>query len=47
MNDFLKGILFLALILYIVSPVDLIPGPIDDVLLLLMTIASNSKAITD
>ena len=47
MNDFFKGILFLGLIIYIVSPVDLVPGPIDDILLLLMTIASNKKAITD
>ena len=47
MNDFLKGILFLALIFYIVSPVDLVPGPIDDALLILMSLASSTKSITD
>lgn len=43
MNTFMKGILFVALALYVVSPVDLAPGPIDDILLLLVTIASQSK----
>jgi len=47
MNDFLKGILFLALILYIVSPVDFVPGPIDDILLILMSVASETRSLTD
>ncbi len=35
MNGVLKGMLLVLLIIYIVSPVDLCPGPVDDVILLL------------
>ncbi len=39
MNGFLKGILMLVVILYIVSPVDAVPGPVDDILLVLFSVA--------
>ena len=41
MTDFMKGIVFLAVLFYIISPVDLVPGPIDDLILLAMTVASR------
>lgn len=37
MNGVLKGMLLVLLIIYIVSPVDLCPGPVDDIILLLCT----------
>ena len=36
MNGVLKGMLIALIIVYVVSPLDLCPGPIDDILLLLL-----------
>lgn len=44
-SSFVKGCLFVLVLLYIISPVDLVPGPIDDILLLLFSVASSKKAI--
>ena len=46
MSSSLKGMLFILLVIYIISPVDLCPGPIDDIILLLITLC-NRKAIED
>lgn len=35
MNGILKGMLLVLLIIYVVSPVDLYPGPVDDIILLI------------
>ena len=43
MNSAMKGIIIMAVIIYIVSPIDLAPGPIDDILVLLLGIAANKK----
>ena len=43
-NGLLKALLAVLLGLYVVSPVDLAPGAIDDLLLLLLTAAMNTKA---
>ncbi len=43
-NGLLKALLAVLLGLYVVSPVDLAPGAIDDLLLLLLTAAMNMKA---
>ena len=43
MNNVMKGIIMLAVIIYIVSPIDIAPGPIDDILVLLMGIAASKK----
>ena len=32
MSGFAKGMMFILVLLYVVSPVDLCPGPIDDLL---------------
>ncbi len=47
MKGFLKFCAFLAVAAYIVSPVDLVPGPIDDAILLMMSIgaAGGGKAL--
>lgn len=42
-NGFVKVMLFALLAIYIISPVDLAPGPIDDLLLILFSAAINSR----
>ena len=44
MNNVGKTVLFALLIIYIVSPIDAFPGPIDDAILLLISIIVNTKA---
>lgn len=41
MNNVMKVILSVLAILYLVSPIDLCPGPIDDIIVLLLTLAYN------
>ena len=41
MEDVMKNMLLIIIVLYILSPVDLCPGPIDDLIILLMTISMN------
>ena len=42
MADFLKGVLVtLMIVLYVVSPVDFFPGPIDDFILVIIGIMST------
>ncbi len=43
MNGAVKGIIILAVIIYIVSPVDIAPGPIDDLIVLLLGIAASKN----
>ena len=40
-KSFLKGMLFALLIVYVVSPVDFLPGPVDDLLAILMYYIAN------
>ncbi len=49
MADFMKGVLVtLMIILYIVSPVDFFPGPVDDfILLILAIVGSVGKKLED
>lgn len=41
MNDIMKGMLIVLVILYVVSPLDLCPGPIDDIVVVLLALAAN------
>lgn len=41
MNDVTKGMFLILLIIYILSPVDLCPGPVDDLIMLLITLGGN------
>lgn len=45
MNRFVKGLLFALLAVYVISPADLCPGPIDDVLAILICFAANKNNI--
>ena len=42
MSGVLKGMLVILLIIYIVSPLDLCPGPVDDLILLLCAIGGSA-----
>lgn len=41
MNRIFKGMLITMVILYVASPIDFCPGPIDDIILVLMSLATN------
>lgn len=41
MNSVAKGMILMLVILYIVSPIDICPGPIDDFIVLLFGIAAR------
>lgn len=43
MNNFMKVVLLICMVFYIVSPVDLLPGPIDDSIVFLLWLAYNKK----
>ncbi len=41
MTDSMKSLLVILIILYVISPIDLCPGPIDDAIVVLMALASG------
>ena len=43
MNDLMKGLVIMAVLMYIVSPIDAAPGPIDDIIVLLLGLASRKR----
>lgn len=43
MNQFAKGMLVVLIIFYIVSPLDLAPGPVDDAIVLLLGMAASKR----
>lgn len=45
MNDFGKGMMLILVIMYVLSPIDLCPGPIDDLIVILLGMASRCKKI--
>lgn len=42
-KSFLKGILFALLAVYVISPLDLAPGVVDDLLLVILTAFVNGR----
>ncbi len=42
MNNIVKVIIILVVILYIVSPIDACPGPIDDVVVAILGLAATT-----
>ena len=46
MNNFVKGMLVVLILIYILSPVDMCPGPIDDLIALLLGVAASAKLTT-
>lgn len=45
MNDFSKMLLLVLLVAYVVSPIDLCPGPIDDALMIALYLF-NQKSVS-
>lgn len=43
MNGVTKGMLIVLAILYVISPIDALPGPIDDIIVVLLSIAAQKK----
>lgn len=43
MSGFAKGMLFALVALYFVSPIDACPGPVDDILFLMISLAATKK----
>lgn len=43
MNDIKKVLIIGAILLYIISPVDLMPGPLDDMIVALIGFAARKK----
>ena len=41
MNNAAKAIVLILVLLYIISPLDLSPGPIDDIIVLIMGLGSQ------
>ncbi len=40
----MKQVVMIVLLLaYIISPIDLVPGPLDDIIITLLTLAANKK----
>lgn len=46
MSGVAKGMLIVVMVLYIVSPIDLCPGPVDDIIVLLVGLAAQ-KGISE
>ena len=46
MSDVGKGMLIVLVILYIVSPIDFAPGPVDDAIVLLLGMAAEKPICT-
>ena len=42
-KSFLKIMLMVLVILYVISPIDAMPGPIDDVIVLLLGFAAKKR----
>lgn len=43
MNNVMKGMILILMILYIASPLDACPGPVDDFIVFLIGIAARKK----
>ena len=43
MNEVMKGMILVLMILYIVSPIDACPGPIDDLIILFIGLAARKQ----
>ncbi len=43
MNNFVRILLCVVIIAYVLSPIDCIPGPVDDILVILLGYLANRK----
>ena len=47
MDGVMKGMLIVLVILYVISPVDFVPGPVDDILVVLLGITAQKRIAAD
>ena len=47
MSGIMKGMLLILMVLYIVSPIDACPGPIDDIIVLLGIAVTKDSALRE
>lgn len=43
MNDVMKGMLIILVVIYVISPIDFVPGPVDDLIVILLGLANQKK----
>ena len=43
MSGIVKGMLILLVVLYVISPLDLCPGPVDDLIVILLGVAARKQ----
>ena len=41
MNDLMKTLILVVVLVYVISPIDAVPGPIDDVIVALLGMAAR------
>lgn len=46
MNGIIKGMIIALMVVYIVSPIDACPGPMDDIIVLLIGLAAQKRLNT-
>lgn len=44
-NKLIRWLILAALIIYVVSPADFLPGPVDDAIAILLYLATNKKEL--
>ena len=42
-SGYLKSVILILVIVYMISPIDVCPGPVDDLIVLLMGLAAQKK----
>ena len=43
MDGVMKGMLIILVILYVISPLDVMPGPVDDIIVMLLGLAAQKR----
>ena len=43
MNGVMKGMLIMLVIIYVISPVDFVPGLVDDIIVVLLGLAAQKR----
>lgn len=43
MNNVMKCVLIILVVIYVISPIDFVPGPVDDFIVILLGLASQKK----
>lgn len=47
MNDVMKGMVLMSVLMYWLSPIDATPGPIDDIIVLVLGLAARKQLVSN